>query len=106
MLKKSLDKDTMRIQDTIPFLANVVKMGSRNQVWEFVVKNYETFSDRYVCFSVNVQCSILTIVWVVVVKSRYSIPTRSHILDFFNTDLWYIFTIRVECHRWMKLDEN
>lgn len=46
ILERSLDKNTMRVQDTIPLLANIVKIGSRQQVWDFVVKNYDNFRDR------------------------------------------------------------
>lgn len=36
----------MRVQDTIPMLANIVKLGSRKQVWDFFVKRYEDFKER------------------------------------------------------------
>jgi len=47
ILQKSLDTSTMRLQDTIPMLSNIVKMGSRKLVWDFVVKHYERFKERY-----------------------------------------------------------
>lgn len=46
ILNKSLNRNTMRVQDTIPMLANIVKLGSRKQVWDFFVKRYEDFKER------------------------------------------------------------
>merc|ERR1719450_1383859 len=47
MPEKSLDTNTMRVQDTIPFLSIIVKISSRKQVWDYVTKNYQHFKDRY-----------------------------------------------------------
>ena len=46
MLEKSLDINTMRVQDTIPFISIIVKISSRKQVWDYVTKNYQHFKDR------------------------------------------------------------
>lgn len=46
MLDKSLDTNTIRVQDTIPFISIIVKISSRKQVWDYVTKNYQKFKDR------------------------------------------------------------
>jgi len=47
ILLNSLDEKMMRIQDTIPMLANIVRVHARKDTWEFVVKNYKRFRERY-----------------------------------------------------------
>ncbi|XP_065670521.1 endoplasmic reticulum aminopeptidase 1 isoform X1 [Hydra vulgaris] len=47
ILEKSLNKSIMRVQDTIPLLANIVRLGSRKEVWDFVCINYDSFKERY-----------------------------------------------------------
>ena len=46
ILLNSLDEKMMRIQDTIPMLANIVRVHARKDTWEFVVKNYKRFRER------------------------------------------------------------
>ena len=45
-LERSMNTTVTRVQDQISLLASLVRNGLRKEVWDFVVKNFDTFHER------------------------------------------------------------
>eukprot|EP00795_Rhopilema_esculentum_P007813 gene7813-13677_t len=45
--KKKLQMQKVRVQDTIPLMMTLVKLGGRKQVWEFIENNFDGLAKRY-----------------------------------------------------------
>ena len=47
ILDSSLDDKKVRVQDTVPLMMTLVKLGGRNQVWNFIEENFDGLAERY-----------------------------------------------------------
>jgi len=47
ILDSSLDDTKVRVQDTVPLMMTLVKLGGRKQVWRFIEKNFDGLAARY-----------------------------------------------------------
>ena len=45
-LERSMNTTITRVQDQISLLASLVRNGLRKEVWNFVVKNFDTLHKR------------------------------------------------------------
>ena len=46
-LARGMNKSIIRVQDSLSLLAQIVKVGYRKEVWDFVVNNYDEFKQRF-----------------------------------------------------------
>ena len=46
ILDSSLDDTKVRVQDTVPLMMTLVKLGGRKQVWRFIEKNFDGLAER------------------------------------------------------------